>query len=210
MTLSTKIKVGLGLAVLVWTCLLPIYGIKPTFGLLAPYSTVVAIVTIFASAFDSLIWRAPFVRQYLAKRPWIGGVWKVQINSNWVDPEFGVSKGPILGFAYIRQTYGAIQISIFTEQSASTSISVLLKTCENDTFEIIATYSSVPRQSAREISEIHHGSMILRVVDGNIPAMEGAYWTDRQTVGEIFFKDRIKGKANTFDSAKTFYSAPRG
>lgn len=206
MTLSTKIKVGLGFAVLVWACLLPIYGIKPSLELLAPYSTVVTIVTIFASAFDCLIWRAPLIREYLAKRPWLGGVWKVQINSNWIDPEIGLSRGPINGFAYVNQTYSAIQISIFTEQSSSNSTNVFLKACENNTFEITATYSSIPRQSVRDTSEIHHGSMILRVVDGNMPVMEGSYWTDRHTVGEIFFKDRVKGKANSFDSAGRLFN----
>jgi hypothetical protein len=44
---------------------------------------------------------------------------------------------------------------------------------------------NTPKAGVRERSEIHYGSTILNFDGFNVTKMDGEYWTDRKTTGEI-------------------------
>ena len=46
-------------------------------------------------------------------------------------------------------------------------------------------YLNTPKAGVRERSEIHYGSTILNFDGFKVTKMDGEYWTDRETTGEI-------------------------
>jgi hypothetical protein len=47
------------------------------------------------------------------------------------------------------------------------------------------TYINQPKASVRDRSAISNGAAVLRIVGGASRRLEGQYWTDRKTTGDV-------------------------
>ncbi|MBK5220278.1 MAG: hypothetical protein JJE35_10915 [Thermoleophilia bacterium] len=167
----------------------------PTSELFAPIGATGAAASLFVLAFDHFLWRIPRVGRKLSKRPDIRGTWRGQLASNWVNPETGqrIDPDPEV-YLVVRQTFWSVTANLITKESKSCSTTATIEDDGCGQYQFVAQYRNTPRASVRERSEVHHGSFKLDVGGEPVDRLEGYYWTDRNTMGELEF-DRRSGKA---------------
>lgn len=77
-----------------------------------------------------------------------------------------------------------------------------LKTKSNGRHGIYAVYENRPPLLAQKASPVHRGGLILEVVGYPAHALEGSYWTDRTTKGDMKLDGYSKKVHDDFDSAR--------
>jgi hypothetical protein len=95
-------------------------------------------------------------------------------------------------------------VRYFSEEFCSTSLSANLFADSEGLFTLACTYRNTPRISVRERSPIGHGGMLLSVRGKLIHRIDGEYWTDRQTKGEMEFTGSSEKVADDFQQAQGF------
>jgi len=70
------------------------------------------------------------------------------------------------------------------------------------TFKAFAVYRNEPKIQVRDRSPIHYGAFMLDVQGNPIDALEGVYWTDRETRGDMKLTDRRAEQCGSYDAAK--------
>ncbi len=163
----------------------------PTSELFAPIGAAGAAASLFVLAFDHFLWRIPRVGRKLSKRPDIRGTWRGQLASNWENPETGqrVDPDPEV-YLVIRQTFWRVTANLITKESKSCSTTAAIEDDGCGQYQFVAQYRNTPRASVRERSEVHHGSFKLDISGQPVDRLEGYYWTDRNTMGELSFDRR--------------------
>jgi len=182
---SKQLSVLLGVAVAIWAILLMISGVTLSLPLLRPFSTVTGAVAFLLVVFDRWLWRVQVLHPWFVNVPNIRGVWKGMLFSNWLNPETGETIEPIECFMVIRQTYTTLSMRLLTKESASKVLAAQI-VCEPDgIYSVFAVYTNEPKHSVRDRSPIHFGGLTLHV-QGTPPNMlDGHYWTDRATQGQL-------------------------
>lgn len=181
---SGQIRIAVSVAVLVWAALLLLQGTPLGVGYLRPYSVAVGAATLALQAFDVWLWRFWPVRLF-AKRPVVRGTCKGTLQSTWVDPSTGATRPVKDVYLVVRQTYSTVSLTLLTDESHSSSTSASVVDRGGGRYDLLATYQNVPRLMLRASSPIHHGALVLEA-GGDMPTrLVGAYWTDRDTKGEL-------------------------
>lgn len=167
----------------------------PTTELFAPIGAASSAASLLVLAFDHFLWRLPRIGRKLSKRPDMRGTWRGRLASNWVNPETGqrIDSDPEV-YLVVRQTFWSVTANLITKESKSCSTTATLEDDGCGQYQFVAQYRNTPRASVRERSEVHHGSFKLDVGGEPVDRLEGYYWTDRNTMGELEF-DRRSGKA---------------
>lgn len=175
----------------------------PTTELFAPIGAASSVASLFVLAFDHFLWRLPRVGRKLSGRPDMRGTWRGRLASNWVNPDTGQRKDPDPEvYLVVRQTFWSVTAILITKESKSCSTTATIEDDGCGQYQFVAQYRNTPRASVRERSEVHHGSFKLDVGGEPVDRLEGYYWTDRRTMGELEF-DRRSGKAvDSFTHAK--------
>ncbi|WP_161578669.1 hypothetical protein [Plantibacter flavus] len=145
---------------------------------------------------DVLIWKIPFV-QTLTKRPYIAGFWGVTYRPTAEShiPDGG-NRGPIVGYLIIRQSYWSLSVRSYTAESKSDSRSVFWERRPGSDFETPAfIYENLPKESESHRSTRHLGANRLDPTCASPTEMEGTYFTDRYTKGDMAIEliNRTKG-----------------
>lgn len=150
-------------------------------------------------AWDLWLWKVPGLNK-MTGRPRVYGTWRATLRTNDKSriPKGG-TRGAIPAVMVIEQTFWTFSIQFHTEQSSSGSITASLVSQQDsrDNKELCFTYANRARQEHNERSLPHHGTCLLRV-GGNSPKhMDGTYWTDRLTAGDITLErlDRKTGRS---------------
>ena len=137
------------------------------------------------TVFIKHLWRYRLFRLFIPI-PYLGGEWSGILRYNWngLDGEKPIK-------LTIRQSLFHIQFIITTDESISRSCSASFNIDElRGENEVIYSYSNQPSIIHRDHSQIHYGAARLNIVDNNTK-LEGYYWTDRKTVGElVFYKNK--------------------
>ena len=123
MAAERYIKAIIYVTILVWTIVLYVNHEAITSARLQHLSTVITIVLYAVMAFDLWLWKISLLHGWFVKRPVINGTWKVEIRSNWKDPETGAGIPPVEGFMVVRLQvrgrspihYGAVWLRIIDE-----------------------------------------------------------------------------------------------
>ena len=159
---------------------------------------------LFLALWDRYLWHMwPFYR-YFDKKPDLRGTWQGRLHSNYRDPETQQQRVNIESYLVIRQTYSKIDVRYFSGESGSVSLSANLFADSEGVFTLACTYRNTPRMSVRERSPMGHGGVLLSVRGKPIHRIEGEYWTDRQTKGEMEFTARSEKLADDFQQAQGF------
>lgn len=175
----------------------------PTSELFAPIGAAGAVASVFVLAFDHLLWRVPGIGRKFSKRPDIRGTWRGRLASNWVNPETGVRIDPDPEvYLVVRQTFWSVTANLITKESKSCSTTATIEDDGCGQYQFVAQYRNTPRASVRDRSEVHHGSFKLDISGQPVDRLEGYYWTDRKTMGELVFDKRSKTATDSFQHAR--------
>ncbi len=144
-------------------------------------------------AFNRWLWRVrPFC--WMKTGPDLRGTWKGTMTSTF-DNQTRTA------YIAIRQTFSEIEVRLLTEESTSETTSSQLLRRPDDLSIIEYSYNNVPRALVRKRSEIHFGAARLECTGQSPDRIEGSYWTDRKTTGELVFVGRSKKVIQTFAEA---------
>ena len=145
-------------------------------------STTISINIIIWMIFIAWAWKLKIFYPWLVPFPNLSGDWEGTIKSNWKEKELE----PIPIEVSITQNFFNIQVRIKTNESRSYSIGASFDIDNERGFQqLFYTYLNTPKAGVRERSEIHYGSTILKFNGFKVTKMDGEYWTDRETTGEI-------------------------
>jgi len=181
-------------------------GLQP--GFFKPASNVVSAAVVLAFVFDRWMWRWIVFRGWLVKRPDLQGTWRVELQSNWTLPESQARIAPIEGFLVVRQTYSRLSMRLLTAESTSRLRGAEITCDADELYEVAGVYSNEPKVGVRDRSPIHNGAISLAVRGTPPTALEGHYWTDRGTRGELTATSRVAKLFATFQDAKAALSPP--
>lgn len=130
-------------------------------------------------------WKWKLFYPWLVPFPNLSGEWEGGLKSNWKEK----SLDPILTEISITQTFLNVQVKIRTNESRSRSIVASFDIDKDRGLEqLIYSYINIPKPIVRKRSEIHYGSTLLTFNGFKVNELEGQYWTDRKTTGEIKLK----------------------
>lgn len=202
----TKLSVIVFAGALLWLGLLLFQGVAVSPAWLRPLTAVVPALLALLGAFDLWLWRIPFLQGWFVKRPDVSGTWSVKIASTWKDPVTGLPSKPKQAFMVVKQTYSSLFVTMMTEESQSTCLSGTLIREDDGSYRLGVLYRNEPRQAARGRSPIHFGGMLLSVRKEGVTRLDGHYWTDRGTAGEIEATNRQSKRVDSFAAASTLTS----
>lgn len=135
---------------------------------------------------DLWLWRLPGV-QRLVRRPDLRGLWRVTLRPHPDShiPEGG-NRGPIAGFLEIKQSFWAVHLRLYTDQSASRSTATTwLPAYESSVDYLTFTYDNTPKMSESHRSMRSAGACNLNPTSLKPEEVEGTYFTDRFTKGDM-------------------------
>ena len=207
--MATVVKAIIYTAVAAWAIILLVTGQQITSDLLRPLSAVTSFVVLLAIAFELWLWKLPILHGWLVKRPVIEGTWRAEVCSNWKDPATGAVIPPVEGYVVIRQSLLNLSLRLLTKESSSRLVGTEIVCSVDGLYCVSGVYENEPRFQVRSRSEIHYGAVWLQVIQTPVKMLEGHYWTDRNTAGEMRLSDRRKPKFQDFDSAQAFYAELR-
>jgi len=190
----------LALAALVWSVLLILNGQSISPELLRPFSTVLGVVGLAALAFGRWVWRWKVLHPWFVATPDLQGTWRGELVSDW-KREDGSTLPPIEVYFVIRQTFSTISMRLITRESTSVLLSGNISKEKDGVDTVMGVYLNTPDLLRREASPIHHGGVILQVVGSPPTALQGQYWTDRRTRGELRLTARSPQLFHSFNQA---------
>ena len=113
------ISVFLGLAALVWWIVLVAQGAQVSSAYWAPFGTVVSFLVVLGAVFEFLFWRLPWLHGWFVKRPNLRGTWRVELQSDWIDPTTNAGVPLIVCYMGVVQTLSTLQMHLMTPESES-------------------------------------------------------------------------------------------
>lgn len=144
------------------------------------FGTSLSIVSLIGFCFNKWMWKWCIFHRWLVSFPCLSGEWDGYIFYNW-----NVSKKKKKVKIKIRQTFLQVQVVIGTNESHSNSISASFNFDEMRGHSyLIYNYINEPNVTIRERSPIHYGTAKLMYKEKD-KILEGFYWTDRKSVGDI-------------------------
>ena len=192
-------------AAAIWGVLLVLDGVVVSLSWLRHLSLVVGVILLLLSAFDLFLWRIPALHPWFVRRPNLRGTWRATLRSNWVEPSSGVTVAPIEGYMAISQTFSRLSLRLMTAESRSEMIGAEILRSEDGTYRVVGVYRNEPKLGARDKSPIHNGAVLLQVLGSPPFSLEGHYWTDRNTAGELVLTERNRKLVDDLKAASALY-----
>jgi hypothetical protein len=156
---------------------------------LAPIGPAVALAAVGLVGFDRWAWRQPGVCK-LHSRPVLHGTWHGTLASDWVNPKTGEGIPPDDDvFLVVRQRFWDVGVRLLTKESQSASMVASFKTDRDGVHQLLYVYANTPRTEVRNRSELHVGTVVLGAPRDPRHGLEGHYFTDRKTRGEMRFRE---------------------
>jgi hypothetical protein len=133
-------------------------------------------------------------------RPDLNGTWSGVIISDWKDKE-GKTKPPIPFYLVIRQSFLRLHITTFTTDFVGVSYSESWSLKKHKGLKNI---SYLYRKDTSQYGdfELQEGAAELRLIEGELKALEGKYWSSRKTNGSIKVSWISKKYIDSFEMAK--------
>ncbi len=197
-----KLSFIVGLAAVIWAVLLIAGGTTLPNDFFRPLSVVSGILMLLLILFDKWFWHCAWLHPWLIARPDIRGTWKGELKSNWIDPKTGQGIPAIEAYLVVRQTYSSASVRLVTAESSSEMLANAIVTDTDRRSKLVGAYRNTPRLLVRDRSPIHHGGVVLELEGAPVLRINGEYWTDRNTKGEMVFALRNPRLSMSFDSAR--------
>jgi len=199
----------IGLTIAVWLLALWIQGMPVlSAAFVKPFGTVVGVISVVVTVFNKYLWSWKIFKGWYVKRPDLRGTWKVELQSNWVNPNSGEAIPSINGYAVIRQSLTSLSFRLMTKESRSVLVAYSIEQQEDDDlFKLVGVYRNEPKIELQGLrSEIHHGSFALEIHGSPVYELQGHYWTDRGTKGSMKLSAKVNTLYDTFEQAEKLLS----
>lgn len=198
---ATRAKAVSYLTVLIGFAAIVVAGVKPQLGVFRALLGVPGLAVMLLGNYDRSLWRLGSYGQ-----PVLIGTWRGELNSSWRDAS-GQLVGPIPVFVVIRQTATTISITLLSEESRSSSVTGTLTRISDGQHDVTWAYRNEPLAALFQRSGMHYGAaMISGITDRHPLRLEGKYWTDRRTTGDLILTDRNAKSAGTYREAQTLFA----
>lgn len=149
-------------------------------------SKVVSVDLLIITGFSLWFWKFPIFKGWLVVFPNLNGTWKGTIHTTWVDPETGNRPAPIPAILTIKQSFFKISCIMRTGEMTSRSlVASFILDDENQLKRLFYSYDSNPKQTVKERSPQHCGTMSFDIIEKPEKKLIGEYWTGRKTTGNI-------------------------
>lgn len=192
--------VGVGL---VYAVVLYVVGIRLDQDVRLSLAYLPALATLLLIAWDLWVWRWPLIRR-ATSRPRLDGIWTVTLHPTEQSRiPAGGNQGPVEAYAVIKQTYWTIAVRLLSPESFSVSRSFFWDRSHGTGTDWLAfIYDNTPMQRHQHRSQRHLGAATLRPGSRRPSEIEGMYFTDRYTQGDLTMTlvDRDTD-AGSFDAA---------
>jgi hypothetical protein len=177
---------------------------------LSPIGPAVAVAGAGLWLFDRYAWRWPGIRK-LVGRPVLHGTWHGELASDWVDLQTAqrIPPDPDV-FLVVRQRFWQVSVRLLTKESASVSQLANFKTDADGVHHLIYVYANTPRPEVRYRSELHYGAVVLGAPQRRSDGLEGHYFTDRKTRGEMRLRRHYKQLVETHAAGQALVDAVGG
>ncbi len=196
------LSVILFIAAALWGGMLILDGVAMNVTWFRPFSTVVGVLVLLLVIFDIWAWRWRLLHGWFVPRPDLRGTWRVELQSNWKNPDTNVGIGPIVAYLVVRQTFSTLSVRMLTAESTSELVAAEINKASDGTYRLVAVYRNEPKLLVRDRSPIHYGAFVLDVQGDPAKDLVGYYWTDRATRGEIRTAARNGSHATSFEEAR--------
>ncbi len=160
---------------------------KTLLNYLKPIPTVITCDAILVFLFEKWFWKWKILYGWLVPFPNLNGTWKGYIKSNWIDPITKKKSAPIPVILTIKQSFLNISCVMRTEEMESRNfVSGFDIDSDNQKLRLIYSYVSEPKQSIRDRSQQHKGTILFDIIkhSGELKLI-GNYWTERETTGRV-------------------------
>lgn len=190
-TLKSSLYLLVGISAVSWFSLayfngLDLSKVKDFFGLVPK---VVSIDLLVILAFVKWGWKLKIFRGWLVPFPNLNGSWVGFLYSDWKNPETGAKPPPIPVMLTVNQSFFHISCKMRTSEMESSSYSEgFLIDSDRQIKNVAYSYSSQPRLSLNERSIPHDGTVVFKIIENPKQKLEGRYWTERLTKGEIILQ----------------------
>jgi hypothetical protein len=175
--------VGVGI---VYAVVLHLAGIRLEQGLRQGLAYLPAVTAALLIVWDLWVWRWP-VTWRATSRPRLDGLWAVQLHptkESHIPP--GGSRGPIDAYVVVKQSFWTVAVQQFTAESSSISRSFFWDGSHGTgTDWLTFIYDNTPMQRHQHHSKRHLGTCSLRPGNRRPTDIEGMYFTDRYTKGDM-------------------------
>ena len=163
----------------IWALFLSAHGWVLPLSFFSPLSVVVAALSIALPLWDKWLWKLRVLHPWAVSRPDLRGTWRGELTRANVEP--------ITIFLVVEQSFSSIELRTFTAESRSASMAASLAKAEGQ-YLLAYVYRNEPDLLLQHHSRIHRGAVWLWVQGEASTELRGAYWTDRDTKGELHFQ----------------------
>lgn len=188
----------------IWFAALFLQGADVQADWLRTLGGVAGVVVLVMLAFDRYAWKWRGVHR-LTKRRVLNGTWKGCLRSDWVQPGTGERIAPIECYLVVHQTYSDIWTTLYTAESTSRSATAGLSDPTRGQCLLSSIYQNSPKLLLQEGSPIHRGGLVLEISGSPPTYLEGSYWTDRGTKGELSFNAYVGKVVERFADAQALF-----
>jgi len=181
--------IQLGSFICIWFLLLLASGTHALMGweALKRFPEAVVIYSCGHLFFTTWAWRWKGFQGWLVPFPNLQGTWAGTIQTTWRNSATELTPVPIPVLLVIRQSFSSVNCVMYSRESTSSSTAAQITGEEGSGQpQLCFIYSNCPLASVRERSQMHQGAAILRIVSKPERVLEGQYWTDRRTTGDIY------------------------
>jgi hypothetical protein len=130
----------------------------------------------------------------------------VELQSSYHSPETGKPLAPFVAYLVIRQTFSLVSVRLHSRETNSKSLSGQVRQNDDGEWVLAGVYLDMPKIAVRERSQIHYGAFELRVCGEPVTAIEGHYWTDRSTRGDIHSRGFRSEITSSYEAADQEFS----
>ena len=199
------IKIVVFISGVVWLGLLALEGASVQIGWLRLLGGIAGIVVLVLLFFDRYAWKWRGV-QRLTHRRVVHGTWKGTLVSNWIDADTNERVPPLECYLVVHQTYSEIAVALMAPGSSSRSITAGISDPARGQTILSAIYQNTPDLLAQDQSRIHRGGMLLEIAGSPPVSLEGFYWTDRDSKGQMVFEEHRPKPAERFTLAQAMFA----
>jgi SMODS-associating 2TM, beta-strand rich effector domain len=173
------VRIVIALAAAVWAGIVITSGGKLKSSWINALGIAASVVVLLLLAFDRWMWRWPGFHQLL-RRPVLHGTWRVEVRTSFEARREEV----IRAYVVIRQTYSTVRVNALFDRSRSNSLSADL-IVENGVWTLFYIFRSEKGALARDDNPPARGGARLVVALAPHTHLEGDYWTEQGTRGQI-------------------------
>ena len=209
---TAQVWAVIGFASLIWLALSAV-GVTSGGGLQLVFSLkdVIPALIFVAFVFERWLWRQQlFHRVGVVTTPVVIGTWRGDLHSFWKENEDDDAQPVRTVYLAIRQTAMTITVRLLSDEAVSEHIAGNVVRLDSGYPSISYIFRGEPQLRFRKgnVSPMYYGAARVEIVGDPATELNGPYWTDRETTGQVRFTEHSPVVAQTFDEAAAMAFGP--